>query len=83
MDIDSGIYETELSFAENAMVISAFIWLQQHPDAQWMQSKTSKYIEQCIDKSLLDQLLDNYPNQVSFMLSWIKYYFLIYSSAML
>lgn len=71
MDIDLKIYETELSFAENAMVISAFIWLQQHPNALWAQSKTSKYIEQCIDKSLLDQIWQNNPNQVSFMLSRI------------
>lgn len=68
MDMNSETYETELSFAENAMVISAFIWLQQHPDAQWKLSKASEYIEQCINKSFLDQNWDNYPNQVSFML---------------
>lgn len=69
MDVDSEIYETELSFAENALVISAFIWLQQHPDAaEWEQSRTSQYIEQCVNKPFLRHIWENCSNEVSVIL---------------
>lgn len=48
MIMNTEIYEKELSFAEIAIVISAFSWLQNHPDADWKQSETAKYIEQSI-----------------------------------
>lgn len=58
-------YGETLSDAENDIVRSADSWLQEHPDAEWMQSKTSQYIEQCMNKSLLDQIWTRYPNEVN------------------
>lgn len=59
------IYEEELSDAETDLVVFVDRWLQQRPDAEWKQSRTSKYIDQYLNKSLLDYIWSHYPNEVN------------------
>lgn len=69
---DTEIREEELNFAEKAIVISTYGWIRDHPGTEWEPSKTSMYIDQCTNKSLLRQIMQDYPNKVNFLFSNIN-----------